>query len=190
MMKYIASNIQLFITAFTSIYIQKMVSGRVVHKITKEGTPAVSAIVNGRKEGAYTNDKGYFHFSTARPWPFTISVSTIGFSGKEISVMAANYVTFFELEFPVKIELIGSKQIIISSHPNYFDMKWYPKGVDLTTSSLIFTTITTRDSIRAETARSSIKLGTTCLTNKYYQNSFGKPDIGGMYFESFTRNVF
>ncbi len=39
-------------------------------------------------------------------------------------------------------------------------------------------------------ARSAIKLGATNLTNKYYRNGFGSPAIGGMYFLTFSYNVF
>ena len=166
MKKFLLTIGVLVITAGTFLQAQQVISGKVVHKTTREGIPAVSVLVNGTAEGAYTNDKGFFRFTTNKAFPFTITLSTIGFASQELVVNASGQVIAVELEpaptmgqevvvsasrhtkkkleSPVTIERISSKDIINSPQPNYFDMIQGLKGVDVTTSSLIFTTITTR----------------------------------------------
>ncbi|MBZ5855745.1 TonB-dependent receptor [Flavihumibacter profundi] len=166
MKKCIASIALLMLTAFSVLEAQQVLTGTVKNKQTKEGIPAVSVTVNGTQDGGYTNDKGNFRITTSKSFPLTISVSTIGYAKKEILVSTANQVMAIELEpvstlgqevvvsasrftqkkleSPVTIERIGSKDIINSPQPNYFDMIQGLKGVDVTTSSFVFTTITTR----------------------------------------------
>jgi hypothetical protein len=119
MKKYIASIILLFFTACSALYAQQVVSGRVINKETKEGIPAVSVTLSGSREGAYTNDKGYFRFSTAKPYPFTIYVSTIGYVGKEVSVTGASQVILFELEAS---SMMGQEVVVSASR--YTQKNW------------------------------------------------------------------
>lgn len=37
--------------------------------------------------------------------------------------------------------------------------------------------------------KSMIKIGGTNLTNSYYKNGFGNPEIGGLYYASFGFNI-
>jgi outer membrane receptor protein involved in Fe transport len=145
---------------------QTVIRGRVHDQTTKEPVPAVSVEVAGKREGAYTDDKGRFHFSVSAPLPLSLQVSSIGFETKMIQVTSAN--TSLDIELipaasmgqevvvsasrseqkkltsPVTIEQISHKEIIHSPQLNYYDMIQGLKGVDVTVSSIGFTSVTTR----------------------------------------------
>lgn len=144
---------------------QTVVKGTVQNSTTKEMASAVSVVIKNTNVGAYTNQQGYFEISTQLPLPFTLVVSSIGYSTREIPieksqtinimlspgsdlgnevVVSASRTVQRKLESPVTIERIGAKDIINSPQTNYFDMLQGLKGVDVTTSSLTFTTVTTR----------------------------------------------
>ncbi|WP_143308996.1 TonB-dependent receptor [Chitinophaga vietnamensis] len=159
----------LFITAclFASLMAnaQNVISGNVRNSVTKEAVPAVSVTIKDRPNGDYTNDQGNFRFSTRAVYPFTLIFSSLGFETKELVVNSAGAIRIElepvsvlgkevvvsasrnvqkKIESPVTIERIGNKDIINSPQPNYYNMLQGLKGVDITTSSLTFTTVTTR----------------------------------------------
>jgi outer membrane receptor protein involved in Fe transport len=52
-----------------------------------------------------------------------------------------------------------------------------------------FTTIDAQVSYKIPKMKSVIRVGGTNITNKYYQNAYGNPKIGGMYYASFLYNL-
>jgi hypothetical protein len=145
---------------------QVTLSGNIRDHLTHEPISVVSVVLKGSSEGDYTNERGNFKIMTKKAPPFTLVISSIGYGvrevivdhnqtnlqleldpvsslGQEVVVSASRRVQK-KLESPVTIEQISSKDIINSPQLNYFDMIQGLKGVDVTTSSLFFTTITTR----------------------------------------------
>ncbi|MCW3466951.1 TonB-dependent receptor [Chitinophaga nivalis] len=144
---------------------QQEVAGNIRNSVTHEVVPAVSVVLKDTPNGDYTNDQGNFRFSTRKSFPLTLLISAVGFEsrvltitapgfqrivltpatvlGKEVVVSASRLVQR-KIESPVTIERIGTKDIINSPQPSYYNMLQGLKGVDVTTSSLTFTTITTR----------------------------------------------
>jgi outer membrane receptor protein involved in Fe transport len=140
------------------------VSGNV--KTVKSGEPigAVSVTVKGGTAGTFTDDKGYFSFSTNQKPPFTLVFSSVGYGSKEVKftgasvqaelatvetlgqeiVISATRTQERLLESPVSIERMGAAAIRNAVTPNYYDALVNFKGVDMTTSSLNFRTVSTR----------------------------------------------
>ena len=52
-----------------------------------------------------------------------------------------------------------------------------------------FTTIDAQVSYKLPQMKSMLRLGGTNITNKYYQNAYGNPKIGGLYYVSFIYNL-
>ncbi len=140
------------------------VSGSVKTAKSGEAISAVSVTVKGGSAGAFTDDKGNFYFSTNQKPPFTLVVSSIGYASKEVNytgskvsvelttvetlgqeiVVAATRTQERILESPVSIERMNANAIRNSLAPNYYDALANFKGVDMTTSSMNFRTISTR----------------------------------------------
>lgn len=142
------------------------IKGNIVDNSTSGVVPAVSVTVKGGIEGTYTDDKGNFSLSTNHPFPLTLVVSSIGYTTQEVAVKNASaFVTVLLvpsstlgqevvisatrtpsriLESPVTIERISSQNIRNSTAVSYYDMIGKIKGVDMVTSSLTFSTPSTR----------------------------------------------
>lgn len=149
-----------------SLSAQNMITGKVKNSVTKEPVAVVSIVMKNSPDGDFTNGQGNFKFSTGSSFPVTLVFSSIGYETKELIVNNAKELIAVELtpvfalgqdvvvysnrsvmkklESPVTIERIGSKDIINSSQINYYDMLQGLKGVDVTVSSIGFTTVTTR----------------------------------------------
>jgi hypothetical protein len=145
---------------------QHSITGIVINSVTKKPVPVVSVILKGSSDGDFTNDHGSFKFNTSKKFPLTLVFSSIGYEAQEMVVnggqssinvelnpastlgqevvVSASRSTMKKLESPVTIERIGNKDIINSPQINYYDMLQGLKGVDVTVSSLGFTTVTTR----------------------------------------------
>ncbi|MDI9364252.1 MAG: TonB-dependent receptor [Flavobacterium sp.] len=140
------------------------VSGSVTNNKTQEALSAVSVTIKGGTAGTFTDDKGNFKFTTTQKPPFTLIVSSVGYANKEVLfsgssvlvgletsfvlgeevVVSASRVPERILESPVSIERISSANIRQSPASNYYDIVGNMKGVDVTTSSLTFKTVSTR----------------------------------------------
>jgi outer membrane receptor protein involved in Fe transport len=143
-----------------------VLSGHISNSKTGESAPAVSVTVKGKDAGTYTDDKGNFRFTVPGPLPVTLVFSSVGFTTREMSVatagqlpgitlepgymlgeeivVAASRVSERLLESPVSIERISTSNIRNAAAPSYYDALANLKGVDVTTSSLTFKTISTR----------------------------------------------
>lgn len=140
------------------------VTGTVKNNTNKETITAVSVLVKGTSVGAYTDDKGIFKFTTNQKPPFTLVISSIGYSTKEVEYTGSDLVIDLEpsyalgqeivvaasrlperiLESPVSIERINAKTFLNAPGSNYYEALGNLKGVDVTTSSYTFKTISTR----------------------------------------------
>lgn len=157
----------IFFCAFASFAQNKIViTGSVGDAVKGGALSGVSVTVKGTKIGAYTNEKGFFTVEGAITLPATLVFSSIGFlsqsvtvtkAGEPVSVVlspgyvlgeevvvAASRVSERLLETPVSIERVSSATIRSAPAANYYDIIGNLKGVDMTTSSLTFKTISTR----------------------------------------------
>ncbi|QNK62143.1 TonB-dependent receptor plug domain-containing protein [Pedobacter sp. PAMC26386] len=144
----------------------QVIRGILKNEVTQEPAYAVSIHVKNSTEGTYSDDRGRFQLVTKKKLPLTLLVSSIGFETKEVQVqnfnllveislkptsilgqevvVSASRVVQRKLSSPVTIEQINSKEISSSPQLNYIDMLQGLKGVDVTVSSIGFTSISTR----------------------------------------------
>jgi outer membrane receptor protein involved in Fe transport len=142
------------------------ISGSVKNPKTQEAIPAVSITVKGTNIGTYTDEKGAFRLTLSQKLPVTLVVSSVGFGSKEIVVTTNNEVLNVTmdatyalgedivvaasrtperiLESPVTIERVNASAIRNAPAASYYDVLANVKGVDMTTSSLLFKTPSTR----------------------------------------------
>jgi len=154
-----------FLLSFGSLNAQ-VIKGTVKNSATQEGVPAVSIHVKNSSEGTYSDDRGRFQLTVKKKFPIVLVISSIGFEAKEVDVasataaleitfnptsilgqevvVSASRVVQKKLASPVTIEQISSKEIANAPQLNYMDMIQGLKGVDVTVSSLGFTSISTR----------------------------------------------
>jgi outer membrane receptor protein involved in Fe transport len=140
------------------------VTGKVKSKNSSDTVIRVSVTVKGTNNGTVTDDKG--HFSLIVPsLPVTLVFTSVSFQSLEVQVasaeiadveldpayqpgqefvISATRVPTRILESPVSIERYGALQIRNSPTTSYYDLAAYKKGIDITTSSLTFKTISTR----------------------------------------------
>ncbi len=142
------------------------ISGKVSNQTSGEVVSAVSVLIKGSAAGTYTDDRGNFKITTSQKLPITLLFSSVGFSTKEMvvstaaqnldvrlvpSVMLAEAVVVAAsrtperiLEAPVSIERVSAAAIRNAPAPDYYSVLTNLKGVDMTTSSINFKTISTR----------------------------------------------
>jgi outer membrane receptor protein involved in Fe transport len=141
------------------------IAGRVTNNATQETLSSVTVLVKGTTEGTYTDEKGNFKIVTKQKLPLVLVISSIGYESREMEINSTQGVEITMLPFtslevgvvvlstripirilesPVSVERAGLKNIINSPATSYYDIAGTLKGVDLTTSSLMFKTISTR----------------------------------------------
>lgn len=142
------------------------VSGSVKNSKTQEVLPAISITVKGTSYGTFTDDKGNYRLTVSQKPPFTLVISSVSFTTQEIQVNSTNQTLNVEvepsftvgedvvvaasrtperiLESPVSIERVNFSTIRNAPATSYYDVIANLKGVDITTSSLNFKTISTR----------------------------------------------
>ncbi|MGJ1417169.1 carboxypeptidase-like regulatory domain-containing protein [Sphingobacterium multivorum] len=149
-----------------SLSAQQIINGQVSNSSTSEPAYAVSIHVKDGKEGTFTDDRGRFQLKTNKPLPITLYISAIGYESKEVLVnnlssplrislnlspilgqevvVSASRTVQSKLSAPVTIEQMSSKDIRNAAQLNYMDMLQGLRGVDVTVSSIGFTSVTTR----------------------------------------------
>jgi outer membrane receptor protein involved in Fe transport len=151
-----------------SVFAQSSVtiSGHVHNALSNEAVPAVSVAIKGSTVGTFTDNRGNFRLTTDQKPPFVLVFTSIGFELQEIPVndastpveihfkpasilgtevvVSASRVPERILESPVSIERVGSAAIRNSPSVDYYDVIRSLKGVDVTCSGLIFSSVTTR----------------------------------------------
>ena len=145
---------------------QTTITGSVKNKLNKDVVPAVSVTIKGSSVGTFTDEKGNFKLNTNQKPPFTLVFSSVGYESQEVTVNSANENVEVEftpsstlgvevvvsasrvperiLESPVSIERVNLTSIRNTPATSYYDIFRNTKGVDLTTSSLTFNTVSTR----------------------------------------------
>ncbi|WP_316745741.1 TonB-dependent receptor [Pedobacter gandavensis] len=166
MNKIMLLSLMLYFFMPDSVRAQNLIKGSVKNNVTKEAAYAVSVRIKNGNEGTYTDDRGRFQLKTSKKLPLTLLISSIGFEPKEVAVtsfsepldvnlepasmlgqevvVSASRTVQKKLASPVTIEQISSKDIVNSPQLNYMDMIQGLKGVDVTVSSIGFTSISTR----------------------------------------------
>lgn len=142
------------------------ISGNVRNGTNKDVVPAVSVAIKGSSSGTFTDEKGNFKLTTNQKLPLTLVFTSVGYESQEVTVNNANdniQVDFVPsstlgvevvvsasrvperiLESPVSIERVNLANIRNTPATSYYDIFRNTKGVDLTTSSLTFNTVSTR----------------------------------------------
>lgn len=142
------------------------ITGTVKSSSGNEPVSAVSILLKGTSAGTFTNDKGFFQLVTNKKTPFTLIITSIGYEQQEVQVtdpsiplqislvagstlgsevvVSASRVPERIMESPVSIERIGTANIRNSPATSYYDVVRTLKGVDVTTASLTFSSLTTR----------------------------------------------
>src|SRR6185436_19302440 len=133
---------------------------------TKDNLSAVSVSIKGGGGGTYSDEKGNFRLVTTKNPPFTIVISSIGYTDKEVNITSATAPVNVELELsfgiipeivvggsrypesilvsPVTIQRVNANALRNAAVPNYYEALGSLTGVDVTTSSYTFKTISTR----------------------------------------------
>lgn len=154
-----------FLAPFAAIS-QQIVQGVVKNQITQEPATAISIRVKDDRAGTFTDDKGHFQLRLNKGFPLTLLISSIGYEKQEVLVennqspilidlvptstlaqevvVSASRSVQTKLSSPVTIEQISTKDVQNSPQINYMDMVQGLRGVDVTVSSLGFTSVTTR----------------------------------------------
>ncbi len=144
----------------------KTISGNVKNSNSGDAVPAVSVTIKNGTAGTYTDDKGNFKLTADVSGPITLLVSSIGYELKEVPVsnssefvnisltpastlgqevvVSATRTPSRILESPVTIERISAANIRNTAAVSYYDMVGKLKGVDVVSSSLTFSTPSTR----------------------------------------------
>lgn len=144
---------------------QQAIKGTVTNNSTGEAIPAISIRIQNSSGGTYSDDRGRFQLNVQQ-LPITLTFSGIGFETTEVKVssastpleikllsasmlgqavvVSASRMQQNKLSSPVTIEQLSSKDITSSAQLNYMDMMQGLRGVDVTVSSLGFTSVTTR----------------------------------------------
>ncbi|MEO6220134.1 MAG: TonB-dependent receptor, partial [Ginsengibacter sp.] len=147
-------------------FAQTTITGTVRNSVSNESVSAVSITMKGFTSGTFTDAKGNFKLTTTRQPPFTIVVSSIGYSLQEVPVSSASDSIHISLvpsnslgqevvisatrvperilESPVSIERVSAANIRNAPSANFYDIIATLKGVDITTSSLTYKTPSTR----------------------------------------------
>ena len=158
--------IVLFVIAgWTSAFGQTTVRGKVVDS-NNEPIPGANVILVGKSEGAVADFDGNFVFQTSETPPFSLRITSIGFSDKTVSITQNNQQITVVLEeastaldeivisasrtpervfeSPVSVERFGLKEIRNTTAPSFYDGLQNLKGVDINTNSLTFQSVNTR----------------------------------------------
>ena len=141
-------------------------SGTVTNRSNNQMVQSVSVLIKGSSVGTYTDESGKFTFTTSHSLPLTLVFSSVGFATAEhvvtsasqnISVALEPSILLAEgvvvsatrspervLDAPVTVERVSTAAIRNAAAPSYYDLIANLKGVDMTTSSYNFRTISTR----------------------------------------------
>lgn len=142
------------------------VNGTVKNSLNKEIVPAVSVVIKGTSIGTFTDERGNFRITSSQAPPFVLVFTSIGYEQREVTVtststhldvsfdpasslgaevvVSASRVAERILESPVSIERMSAANVRTSAAPNFYQSIANLKGVDMTTSSITFNTISTR----------------------------------------------
>jgi outer membrane receptor protein involved in Fe transport len=143
---------------------QQVITGKVKSTDNDSSLSGVSVSVKGTSNGTVTDETGNFSLNVPS-LPVTLIISHTGFTSQEVAVRGQQSpVIILEREYKLdevvvvaptrtrgtslksatSIEQYGSRQIVNMPGSDYYALSAYKKGIDLTTSSMTFKTISTR----------------------------------------------
>ena len=146
-------------------FAQTTITGTVVDDASKQPIPSANVIILGTSEGTVTDFDGNFTLKTDQTPPFSIQVSSVGFTSQTTEITANNQKVDIVLtegtsldevvisasrtperifESPVTVERFGLKDIKNTASADFYDGLENLKGVDVNTNSLTFKSVNTR----------------------------------------------
>lgn len=157
----------LLLTLFsTLVYSQTKIGGKITEASSSEPLIGVSVQVKGKIVGTITDAQGNFNLTTTSEPPFTIVISSVGFETQEINVtggqtnfevklteqavlgrelvVSASRVEESVMRSPVSIEKIDIRTIRETPQVSFYDALQNLKGVEMSTQSLTFRSVSTR----------------------------------------------
>ncbi|MBD0259037.1 MAG: carboxypeptidase-like regulatory domain-containing protein, partial [Cytophagales bacterium] len=142
------------------------VSGTITDAGTKDPIPGVNLLVKGKVTGTTTDTRGNFSLTTNTPPPFALVVSAVGYATQEVTVngndnalrielaeqvimanevvVAASRVEESVLQSPVSVEKMDIRTIRETPAASFYEGLANLKGVDMSTQSLTFRSVSTR----------------------------------------------
>ena len=142
------------------------ISGIITDSTTGLPLPYASVTIKESGAGTFTDQKGRFYLQTNLKAPLTLNISNSGYGMREEkvdnlhgevnvlmqpqysigeTVVVAGTKTLLKIpKIPVSIETFDRRKILNSPSLSYYDVAATLKGVDITSSSLTFKTISTR----------------------------------------------
>ncbi|MFZ6664256.1 TonB-dependent receptor [Peijinzhouia sedimentorum] len=148
------------------------VFGKVINSFTGTGIEGVNitikeSIGTSRTLGFTTNKQGEFSFFSNYPRPFTLVVTSVGYKSKELTVTEQTTKNLFiqlepteiqldeivtigqkveqsKLIAPMVVERLGALEIMQTASISVFDAIGNLRGVDVTTQSMVLSTVNTR----------------------------------------------
>jgi len=161
-MKSILSILLLFCFGLTVA--QTTISGTVVDD-SNQPIPSANVVIVGTSIGTVTDFDGNFNLTTDQKPPFTIQISSVGFTAtdqevtsnkQKLNIVLAEGTSLDEVvisasrtperifESPVTVERFGLKEIKNTASADFYGGLENLKGVDINTNSLTFKSINTR----------------------------------------------
>jgi len=147
-------------------FAQQTITGKVTNAFNGNPLIGVSVQVKGKVIGTTTGSDGNFSVTINDVPPFTLIFSSIGFTPQEITVdnvgtplsiqlseqtifteevvVSASRVEESVLKSPVSIEKMGVMGIRSTAQPTFYDALQNLKGVEMTTQSVTFRSVSTR----------------------------------------------
>lgn len=146
-------------------YAQTKVIGKITDAETQVALVGANVVIKGKLTGAVTDTNGSFELKTSVKYPFTISISMIGYAKQEMDVpdnkaliislapsneilnevvVSASRVEESILQSPVSIEKMDIRAIRETPSINFYEGLQNIKGVDMVTSGLTYKQINTR----------------------------------------------
>ena len=144
---------------------QTTVTGKVVDQ-NGEPVPSANVLLLGKAEGTVADFDGNFTFSTSETPPFTLKISSIGYTdttvdvtsnNQELSIVLNEASTLLDeivisasrtperiFESPVTVERFGLREIKNTTAESFYGGLQNLKGVDINTNSLTFQSVNTR----------------------------------------------
>jgi len=156
----------LVIGGAAAVFAQTKIEGKITEASNNEPLIGVSIQIKGKIVGTISDAKGEFSFTTTSTPPFTLVVSSVGFQTREIDVtggqsnfdikleeqavlgrelvVSASRVEESVLKSPVSIEKIDIRTIRETPQVSFYDALQNLKGVEMSTQSLTFRSVSTR----------------------------------------------
>jgi iron complex outermembrane receptor protein len=156
----------LSVFSFSQAISQTTIGGKITEASSGEPLIGVSIQIKGKIIGTISDAGGNFSFSTTSAPPFTLVISSVGFQTQEINVtggqssfevkmeeqavlgrelvVSASRIEESVMKSPVSIEKIDIRTIRETPQVSFYDALQNLKGVEMSTQSLTFKSVSTR----------------------------------------------